>query len=48
MVDAIISAVKCGTTAIALNSVITRIIDLKKLKKLNLGFDIYGKIHIGN
>ena len=45
MVDDIISAVKCGSTATALNSIINRFIELKKLK---LGFDKCLKIHIGN
>ena len=45
MVDDIISAVKCGSTATALNTVINRFIELKKLK---LGLKKCAKIHIGN
>ena len=45
MVDDIISAVKCGSTAIALNTVINRFIESKKLK---LGLKRCAKIHIGN
>jgi hypothetical protein len=43
MVDDVISAVKCGSTATALNSIINRFIELKKLK---LGLKKCGKIHI--
>ena len=45
MVDDIISAVKCGSTATALNSIVNRFIELKKLK---LGLKKCAKIHIGN
>ena len=45
MVDDIISAVKCGSTATAVNATINAFIDSKKLK---LGINKCAKIHIGN
>ena len=45
MVDDIITAVKCGSTAIAYNSIVNAFIESKKLK---LGNKKCGKIHIGS
>ena len=45
MVDDVITAAKCGSTSSALNAAINTFMELKKLK---LGVDKCGTVHIGN
>ena len=45
MVDDVITAAKCGSTASALNAVVNTFMELKKLK---LGVDKYATVHIGS
>ena len=45
MVDDVITASKCGSTAVALHTIVNSFMDTKKLK---LSFDKCATIHIGN